>query len=212
MSIEVQAESIATLAEYASIPIAFEVDEVFDVVADPSGGGRFTLSARRVPAPYHKDYDALIDNGPVQWPQRFDVSKWGFFGGFADGERVGVAVVAYDTPALDMLEGRLDLAVLWDIRVVPSKRRCGVGSALFETVEAWALARRCRQLKVETQNINISACRFYAEKGCVLEAVHRNAYPELPNEIQLLWYKLLAHRVAATISGGQNEKVPGRFS
>jgi hypothetical protein len=28
-------------------------------------------------------------------------------------------------------------------------------------------------------------------KGCVLGAIHRFAYPELPNETQLLWYKNL---------------------
>ena len=194
MSIEVRQESIAALAEYAGIPIAFEVNEMFDVATDPSGGGRFTLSARRVPTPYHKDYDALMGQSPAQWSQRFDVSKWGFFSARVGGERVGGAAVAYDTPTLDMLEGRLDLAVLWDIRVVPSKRRCGVGSALFEAVELWASARGCRQLKVETQNINVAACRFYAQQGYVLRAAHRGAYPELPNEIQLLWYKNLTRR------------------
>ena len=33
------------------------------------------------------------------------------------------------------------------------------------------------------------ACRFYAKQGCELAAIHRFAYPELPNEVQLLWYK-----------------------
>jgi GNAT superfamily N-acetyltransferase len=87
-----------------------------------------------------------------------------------------------------MLEGRRDLSVLWDIRVAPDARGRGVGSALFERVEAWALAQRCRQLRVETQNINVPACGFYARHGCELRAAHP-AYPDLPNEIQLLWYK-----------------------
>ena len=88
-----------------------------------------------------------------------------------------------------MLEGRRDLSVLWDIRVAPNARGRGVGSALFERVEAWALAQGCRQLKVETQNINVPACGFYARHGCELRAIHHAAYPELPEEIQLLWYK-----------------------
>ena len=87
------------------------------------------------------------------------------------------------------MEGRRDLSVLWDIRVAPDARGKGVGSALFERVGAWALAQGCRQLKVETQNINVRACRFYALHGCKLRAVHHAAYPELPEEIQLLWYK-----------------------
>jgi len=47
----------------------------------------------------------------------------------------------------------------------------------------------CRQLKIETQNTNVQACRFYERQRCRLHAIHRAAYPELPEEIQLLWYK-----------------------
>ena len=88
-----------------------------------------------------------------------------------------------------MLEGRRNLAVLWDIRISPHARRQGVGSALFESVEAWALRHGCRQLEIETQNTNVPACRFYERQGCHLRAIDRAAYPELPEEIQLLWYK-----------------------
>lgn len=88
-----------------------------------------------------------------------------------------------------MLEGRTDLAVLWDIRVVPAARGQGVGSALFRAAESWAAANGCSRLKIETQNINVPACRFYARHGCVLEAAHRGIYPNLPDEIQRLWYK-----------------------
>jgi hypothetical protein len=41
---------------------------------------------------------------------------------------------------------------------------------------------------VETQNINVPACRFYARQGCVLGAIHPDAYPDLPDEVQLLWW------------------------
>ena len=90
-----------------------------------------------------------------------------------------------------MLEGRSDLAVLWDIRVQPDARRSGVGSALFEAAERWSREQGCAQLKVETQNTNAPACRFYQRHGCRLARVNRNAYPTLPEEIQLLWYKEL---------------------
>jgi GNAT superfamily N-acetyltransferase len=90
------------------------------------------------------------------------------------------------------LEDRTDLAVLWDIRVAEGMRGRGLGTALFRTAEEWAREQRCRQLKVETQNINVPACRFYAKQGCVLGAIHRFAYPDFPEEAQLLWYKQLA--------------------
>jgi GNAT superfamily N-acetyltransferase len=110
------------------------------------------------------------------------------------GHRVGGTVIALSTAGMDMLEGRNDLAVLWDLRVQPELRGQGIGSALFQGAEEWATRRECKQLKVETQNITLAACRFYARQGCVLGAVNRFAYKELPDETQLLWYKQLRQR------------------
>jgi GNAT superfamily N-acetyltransferase len=187
MTIDVVEEPMTALAEYALLPIAFRVDQVLDVTARAEGG--FALSARRLEVPYVKDYDAVDGEGPLHWSRRFDVSNWTLFTARVAGSRVGGATVAFDTPGLTMLEDRRDLSVLWDIRVAPNARGKGIGSALFENVEACARAHRCRQLKVETQNINVPACGFYARHGCELRAVHHAAYPELPEEIQLLWYK-----------------------
>jgi GNAT superfamily N-acetyltransferase len=193
MGIEVIEETVAALAEYGGIPIAFEVSEMFDVVAEADG---VRLEARRVPLPYVKDYDAIGEN-PMRWAERFDLSNWGFFSAFKGAQRVGRAAVAYDTSTLEMLEGRRDLALLWDIRVAPLARRRGVGSALFDAVVTWACARGCLHLKVETQNTNMAACRFYEQEGCVLRAVQRDAYPELPDEVQLLWFKDLRRTQSA---------------
>lgn len=185
MRVEVREEPATTLREYATIPIAFVVTAVFDVACR---GGRFALTERGLGAPYVKDYDALGE-GPDRWAELFDVSNWGLLMARAAGRLVGGAAVAFDTPGLDMLEGRRDLAVLWDIRVSPEARGRGVGSALFGAAEAWAAARGCRRLVVETQNVNVPACRFYMGRGCVLGAVDRSAYPGLPGEVRLLWYK-----------------------
>jgi GNAT superfamily N-acetyltransferase len=189
MRVEVIQEPITALEEYAGIPIAFEVELVLDV-ADPGNSlGEFVLTERRLDVPYVKDYDAINGENPAQWARRYDVSNWGLLAARVAGRRVGGAVVAFNTPGLTMLEGREGLAVLWDIRVSPEARGQGVGSELFQAAVTWAKARGCRQLKVETQNVNVPACRFYARQGCVLAAVDRFAYPELPDEIQLLWHK-----------------------
>ena len=99
--------------------------------------------------------------------------------------------MAWDTPGLHMLGGREDLAALWDIRVHPELRRMGIGSDLFARACAWAREKRCKWLKVETQNINVPACKFYARQGCQLRSIHPDAYAEYPEEVQLLWYKVL---------------------
>ena len=91
-----------------------------------------------------------------------------------------------------MLEGRTDLAVIWDVRIAPEMRRRGIAGELFATVERWARGRGCRQLKVETQNINVPACRFYRKMGCNIVHVDAHAYPELPGEVRILWSKSIA--------------------
>ena len=154
--------------------------------------GGLGLRERSLTTPYLKDYDAIAGNHPTDWERRFDLSNWGLLSARLDGRRIGGAAVAFHTNGVDMLEGRRDLAVLWDLRVSPELRRRGVASALFAAVEHWARSRGCRQLKVETQNINVAACRFYASQGCELGAIHRFAYPDFPDEIQLLWYKDLS--------------------
>ena len=189
MTIDVTEGPMAVLPEYARIPIIFTVDHVLDVTNRNDGSSGFALSERRLEVPYEKDYDAIAGEGPLEWSRRFDLSKWAFFTARLAHGIVGGATVAFDTPGVTMLEGRRDLAVLWDIRVAPSARRQGVGSALFQGVERWAQLRCCRQLKIETQNTNVRACRFYARQGCKLRAIDRTAYPDLPEEIQLLWYK-----------------------
>ena len=194
MTIDIAEEPMTALPEYARIPIVFTVDRVLDVTNRVDGTGGFVLSERRLEVPYEKDYDAIAGEGPLQWARHYDLSNWALFTARFATERVGGAAVAFNTPGLTMLEGRLDLAVLWDIRVSPDARRQGVGSALFERAEAWAQLHGCRQLKIETQNTNVRACRFYERQGCQLRAIHRAVYPELPEEIQLLWFKELQDR------------------
>ena len=192
MTIQIIEESPANLAEYATIPIAFEVREQFVVQPADSGLGGITLHLEPVATLYTKDYDAISGHDPTDWPSRFDMGNWGVFVAMLDGERVGGAVVAWDTPGVDMLAGRADLAVLWDLRVAPGMRGQGVGRALFTHAVQWAQSRGAQWLKVETQNINVPACRFYARQGCVLGAIDEFAYPTLPGEVQLMWYKKLA--------------------
>lgn len=195
MPIHVAEQPMAALDAYARIPISYKVREIFDVTLCDHGVGGLLLSPRRLENPYVKDYDALPGEGPMGWAQRFDVSNWTCLAARLDGRLAGGAVVAFNTPGVWMLEGRVDLAVLWDLRVDPHHRGRGVGAALFAAAEARAAMRGCRRLKVETQNVNVPACRFYARQGCSLGAINRYAYPGLPAEIQLLWYKDLAGSV-----------------
>lgn len=191
MTVRIEHEPLSVLAEYARVPIAFDVSETLELSVAGAGLEGLRLRACAVRPPYVKDYDAVSGNHPTEWPLRFDMRTWAVLAAWDAEVRVGAAVVAWDTPGIEMLEGRTDLAVLWDLRVAPVARGRGIGAALFRAAESWAAANGARWLKAETQNVNVCACRFYARQGCTLGAVHRFAYPALPHEVQLLWYKEL---------------------
>jgi GNAT superfamily N-acetyltransferase len=179
------------LAAYSVMPIAFEVVSVLEVRPVRGGLGGISLAEAPVDRPYIKDYDASPEGGPSRWPDRFDVSNWGVFIGYEGTSAVCGATVAYDTPGVHMLGGRRDLALLWDIRVVPGRRRSGLGAEIFEHAADWARKRGAASLKIETQNINVPACRFYSSRGCRLGEINLHAYAKDPltaHEVMLVWY------------------------
>lgn len=198
MTVEVREETVAALPDYARVPIAFRVTSRFRIDLIQRGLGGLTLVEEAV-TPFVKDYDAVkrYDAAkrevprPVGWAVRWNIANWGILGAFDGEQQVGGAVIAWNTDGVNMLYGRTDLAVLWDLRVRPERRGTGVGTRLFAHSLAWARERQCREILVETQNINVPACRFYAHQGCTLAAINRYAYPDLPDETQLLWYQKL---------------------
>ena len=188
MAIEIVEQSADSLREYGKVPIAFTVDSRYRVEAVDRGLGGWRLTEEPVAPPYVKDYDDVGDERPLRWSRRWDMSNWVILAAVERGEWIGAAAVARDTPGAHMLEGRTDLAVLWDIRVHPDRRGEGVGSRLFRRAVGWSRTAGSRYLKIETQNINVRACRFYASQGCHLRAIHHGVNEDFPDEVQLLWY------------------------
>ena len=185
-------ESIAALPEYGTVSIAFTVSSRLRVETIGHGLGGLALTQERIEPPYRKDYDKDDDERPMRWANRWDISNWGIFSAFDGTQRVGGAVVAWNTRDVWMLEDRTDLAVLWDIRIAEPYRQRGIGTQLFAHATEWARARNCRMLKIETQNINVAACHFYARQECVLGGIRCWAYADYPDEVQLLWCRQLA--------------------
>lgn len=180
-----------SLGEYSRIPIAFEVKSVLQV--DRARGGLEGLALTETPVDelYIKDYDGPPEGGPRRWAEKFDLHNWGIFIGYDGTSPVCGATVAFDTPAVHMLAGRRDLAVLWDIRVLPGMRRSGMGAKIFAHAADWARGRGAVQMKIETQNINVPACHFYMKQGCRLGEINLHAYahdPHTAHEAMLVWY------------------------
>lgn len=175
----------ASLSLYETISISFRVKEIYTLVDSPSESIGVTLKKELLTEPYLKDYDAY--EKPTTWSQKWNLSNWGFFGAYENNILIGCAAVAWKTPSVCMLEDKDDLAVLWDIRVAPEYRGLGVGKTLFDAVKQWSKERNIKILKIETQNINVQACRFYDKQGCQLTSFNMRAYSDLPEEIQLIW-------------------------
>jgi len=191
MAVEIRQLGPECLEAYATISMAFRVESVLRVEEVEGGLGGLRLVEESVSEPYVKDYDAFEDERPTRW-RRFDLTEWGFFMAFDGEEPVGGAVVAVRSSEVHMLEGREDLAVLKDIRVAPERRGQGIGTALWDRAIAFARDKGCTTFKVETQNVNVAACRFYAARGCRLGCIDRHGYagvPEASHETMLLWYK-----------------------
>jgi len=180
---EIREEGLERFAEHGQIPISFEAKSRLDLNALRHFG-------QLVEIPMHsrfKDYDANEEDRPTELGKRFDCSNWALLAAFAGTARIGGAIVARDCPGFDLLEGRTDLAHIVDIRVNPSLRGKGIGRALIEACTTLATRERCVELRVETQDINVAACRFYVACGFSLLSINETAYGPGFDEAQLIW-------------------------
>lgn len=189
MSFQIENITAQDTARYAAVPMRFEVRSVLHVEPIKEGLGGLALREEKLEQIYVKDYDADIGNAPMLWAGQFDLDYWGIFLGVKDGVPIAGMAIACRTE--NLCDGRDDLAVLWDLRVHPDHKQSGVGSQIFQHGVTWARAQGCKQFKIETQNINVPACRFYAKQGCHLGSIHQYAYwmsPNVQHEMMLLWY------------------------
>lgn len=179
-------ESTDVLPLYEQIPMAFLASKKvsLDGLLESQGANMREIEVE----PFRKDYDDCEEDRPTSLPKRFDVSNWALIGAFCDGRRIGGAILARSTPGLNMLEGRDDLALIMDIRVHPDSRGQHIGEAVMKGALEWAARNCCTELKVETQDINGPACRFYYSQGFRLAEVNERVYEGL-DETQLIWRK-----------------------
>jgi ribosomal protein S18 acetylase RimI-like enzyme len=176
--------------QYDLIPMRLWVSSYYQIEKSNRGLGGFTLVETPV-APYLKDFCTGDDESVSRWEKRWDISNWAFFMAF-DGERpVGGATVASRTKEINMLSGRDDLAVLWDLRVDDEYKHQGIGQSLFDMAIKWSREQGLVQMKIECQNNNVPACKFYHKQGAVLSAINEYAYynePEYRHEAQFIWF------------------------
>ena len=182
------------LTIYASIASRYTTSSRYLVVETE---GQLDLREISISQPFKKDYDLEDQDGPLTWSQKFNLTQWDFLLARDGSELVAAAAVVSHSPDICLLNGRSDLALLWDIRVQPGRIREGIGRQIFMAAENCARRRGCSTLKIETQNTNTAACKFYCSLECKLHGFDPFAYSEFPEETQLIWLKQL----------GQEDKV-----
>lgn len=175
--------------QYDRIPMFVHVSAFYRIEKHNRGLNGFSFVETPV-EPYIKDFCTGDDESVERW-KRFDLTNWAFFMAFDDERPVGAATIASRDNEVNMLAGRNDLAVLWDIRVDDAYKHQGIGQTLFDMAVDWSRKHGLRQMKIECQNINIPAVRFYHKQGAVLSAIDEYAYyhdPVLRHEAQLIWF------------------------
>lgn len=186
MSIIIKEIDKSELKLYATLPMYVEVKSIYNLVNVSSGFEGILFKEEKV-KPYIKDLG--VYSNPMDWEFDFDTSNWRFFLAYLDNLLVGAATLVFKTEGLDLLDNREDLAVLWDIRVKPEYQKRKIGSRLFQEIVKISKDYDLKQLKIETQNNNVAACKFYKNKGCQLGEINKYAYfLDDEDEIKLVWY------------------------
>ncbi|NUU62085.1 GNAT family N-acetyltransferase [Paenibacillus agri] len=93
--------------------------------------------------------------------------------------------------------GRIRLRANWngyafvdDIGVSKEWRQQGIGSKLLEKSKEWAKQNNLMGLMLETQDVNVSACDFYAKNNFVIGGLDSMLYSNFStaNEKAIFWY------------------------
>lgn len=132
-------------------------DSSFTVEAElclNASGGRIGYTVFSV-APYVKTYGPEILDAQ-EYIERPGRAAWL---AYVDGRVAGQILVH---------ENWNGFALVWDIAVDPPYRRRGIGRRLIAQAAGWAQERGMPGLMLETQNINLAACRLYESCGFVL--------------------------------------------
>jgi streptothricin acetyltransferase len=172
--ITIQPLTVANQTDLNRCDNSFTVEAELRLTAED---GRVDYSVEPV-TPYVKRYDPEIYDAQA-YLEKADHAAWL---ACVDGQLAGQILIH---------ENWNRFAIIWDIAVDPPFRRRGVGRRLIAEAVAWARGRGLPGVMLETQNINVAACRLYASCGFVLggfdACLYRGIMPGT-HEIALFWH------------------------
>ena len=151
-----------------------------EILKRPIDNGLGGMLLEEVPVEPHVK-DLSVYERACDYENFFDITNWRFYMAF-DGETpVGAATVVGTTPDMNMLGGRTDACVLWDIRVSDAYKHQGIGQALFDMARAGAKEDGYAQMVIECQNNNVTACNFYKKQGAKLGKIDMSRAGRAPD-------------------------------
>lgn len=128
------------------------VHSEYEVKRINNGPGGFTLEGVQV-EPYIKDLSRY--ERVAEYENEFDITNWRFYMAFNGDIPVGAMTVTGKTEGLNMLYGRKDACVLWDICIADTYKRKGIGQKLLDMGILAAEKDGYRQMIMECQNNNV---------------------------------------------------------
>ncbi len=154
--------------------------------------GTFTVDSRLV---LHAENGVLRYSvvGVVPYQKRYIFEEKDYSTYLSNPDRV--VCFAY---AAGLLAGQIVISKHWnafawinDFVVDAACRRHGVGRALMQRAVRWAKEKNLPGIMLETQDVNVAACKFYENLGFTLRGFDTHLYKGLnpdTNEIALYWY------------------------
>ncbi|EID56017.1 GNAT family N-acetyltransferase [Saccharomonospora xinjiangensis] len=137
------------------------------------------------------DGDAISPLVPYTKDYGFDVEELAGYLDRQDGDLFVAMVRDARIGYVAVSEGWNGYAVVEDIAVDVAHRGTGAARALMDAAIEWAREAGLSGLRLETQSINVAACRFYRRYGFVLGGHDRFLYRALDpstREVALYWY------------------------
>ncbi len=133
----------------------------------------------RAVRPFAKRYGQSLDD-PVKFIERPDQAG---FVAKVGNRIVGCLLISEHWNRRSWIDGLV---------VESGSRRLGAGRALMAQAEAWTRSRGLPGIMLETQNVNVAACRFYERCGFLLggfdQRLYRGFDPDTI-EVALYWYR-----------------------
>lgn len=138
---------------------------------------------------YEHSYPKSYPDDDCDYSEYIDSTDKAVFLAYSDTECIGQIVLKKFWNKYALVE---------DICVSKSARGQGVGTALMQRAEEWARECGLCGLFLETQDNNLSACRFYAKFGFEIGGVNTMLYKnfEKPwsDETAVFWYLRFSQR------------------